>query len=120
MSATIQPMLVTPDVVRLQSFYAQLLGAEQTTRVPDEGPVFFVALRVGDSELGLVADEKAPLDTPQRSLLSVLVPDVDALLDHVEGLGGTVLGPPNDMPWGQRVAHVRDPDGNKVNLVQPI
>jgi predicted enzyme related to lactoylglutathione lyase len=24
------------------------------------------------------------------------------------------------MPWGQRVAHVQDPDGNSVNLVQPI
>jgi predicted enzyme related to lactoylglutathione lyase len=31
-----------------------------------------------------------------------------------------VLGPPNDMPWGQRVAHVHDPDGNMVNLVQQV
>jgi hypothetical protein len=26
----------------------------------------------------------------------------------VEVLGGRVLGPPNDMPWGQRVAHTED------------
>ncbi|MFI8931063.1 VOC family protein [Streptomyces sp. NPDC053474] len=120
MPATIQPMLITPDVIRLQSFYAQLLGAEQTTRVPEEGPVFFVGLRVRESELGIVADEKAPLDAPQRSLLSVTVDDVDALLGPVEDLGGRVLGPPNDMPWGQRVAHIKDPDGNAVNLVQPL
>ena len=30
-----------------------------------------------------------------------------------------MLGPPNDMPWGQRVAHIQDPDGNTVNLTDP-
>ncbi|WP_436693071.1 VOC family protein [Geodermatophilus sp. CPCC 205506] len=35
---------------------------------------------------------------------------------RVPELGGTASGPANDMPWGQRVAHVRDPDGNAVNL----
>jgi hypothetical protein len=24
------------------------------------------------------------------------------------------------MPWGQRVAHIQDPDGNTVNLTEPI
>jgi predicted enzyme related to lactoylglutathione lyase len=38
----------------------------------------------------------------------------------VTQLGGRVRGLPNDMPWGQRVAHAQDPDGNSVNLVQPI
>jgi predicted enzyme related to lactoylglutathione lyase len=31
-----------------------------------------------------------------------------------------VLGPLNDMPWGQRVAHIQDPDGNTINLTEPI
>jgi predicted enzyme related to lactoylglutathione lyase len=48
------------------------------------------------------------------------VPDVDAVLDQVEPAGGAVLGPPNDMPWGQRVAHILDPDGNAVNLTSAI
>jgi predicted enzyme related to lactoylglutathione lyase len=38
----------------------------------------------------------------------------------VAALGGRVLGEANDMPWGQRVAHIQDPDGNTVNLTQPI
>jgi predicted enzyme related to lactoylglutathione lyase len=45
---------------------------------------------------------------------------VESLLEHVEVLGGRVLGPPNDMPWGQRVAHILDPDGNTVNLTEPL
>ena len=53
-------------------------------------------------------------------LLSIEVPDVDALLPRVEGLGGEAPGPANDMPWGQRVAHIKDPDGNVVNLTQQL
>jgi predicted enzyme related to lactoylglutathione lyase len=53
-------------------------------------------------------------------LLSIEVPDVDAALLRVAELGGAASGLPNDMPWGQRVAHVRDPDGNAVNLTSPL
>lgn len=120
MPATIQPMLITPDLDRLVAFYTGLLGAEETERVPDEGPVFFLNLRVKESDLGIVADKNVEQGTPQRSLLSVTVDDVDELLARVEALGGTVRGPANDMPWGQRVAHIQDPDGNAVNLAQSI
>ena len=34
-----------------------------------------------------------------RIILSLEVPDVDAVLTDVERLGGTVTGGPNDMPW---------------------
>ncbi len=117
MPTTIQPILITADVERLLAFYRDLLGAHETRRVPDDGPVFFVGLRVDDAELGVVAEKAAdPTTAAPRVLLSIDVPDVDGLLDRVTELGGTVLGPPNDMPWGQRVAHIKDPDGNVVNL----
>ncbi|MGY5126639.1 VOC family protein [Streptomyces nigrescens] len=118
--AAVQPMIVTPDLDRLQAFYGELVGAEEFTRVPEEGPVFFVGLRIGGSELGIVVDRNVETGTPTRILLSIAVKDVDALLDRVGPLGGTVLGPANDMPWGQRVAHIQDPDGNAVNLTQPV
>ncbi len=117
---TVRAILVTPRLDRLLAFYADLLGAREAERVPAEGAPFYVGLRLGDSDLGLVADEGVDLDAPQRMLLSVEVPDVDALLDRVADLGGTVLGPPTDMPWGERVLHVRDPDGNAVNLTQHL
>ncbi|WP_435603310.1 VOC family protein [Streptomyces sp. bgisy130] len=118
--AAVQPIIVTPDLDRLQGFYRELVGAEEFTRVPEEGPVFFVGLRVGGSELGIVADRNVETGTPTRILLSIAVQDVDALLDRVGPLGGTVRGPATDMPWGQRVAHIQDPDGNAVNLTQPL
>jgi predicted enzyme related to lactoylglutathione lyase len=125
MPATVQPVIVTPSMPLLLAFYKALLGAVEISRVPEEGPAFYVGLRIGDAELGVVADGDAVIDTPQRILLNVNVADlqvgdVESLLEHVEPLGGRVLGPPNDMPWGQRVAHIQDPDGNTVNLTEPI
>jgi predicted enzyme related to lactoylglutathione lyase len=120
MSSTIQPVISTPDLDRLLEFYKALLGAEETSRAPEEGPGFYVGLRAGNSDLGLVSDTDADTSAPQRFLLSVEVADVDGLLKRVEAIGGHVLGPPSNMPWGQRVAHIKDPDGNAVNLAQPL
>jgi predicted enzyme related to lactoylglutathione lyase len=120
MTAAVQPVIMTADLNRLLAFYTELLGATQTSRVPDEGPAFYVGLGVGNSELGLVADAEGAAGAVGRILLSVAVPDVDSLLERVTALGGSVRGQPNNMPWGQRVAHIADPDGNAVNLTQPI
>lgn len=125
MPATLQPVIVTPSMPLLLAFYKALLGAEEISRMPEEGPAFYAGLRIGHAELGVVADEDAYADSPQRILLNVNVADlqvgdVQGLLEHVEALGGRVLGPPSDMPWGQRVAHIQDPDGNTVNLTEPI
>jgi len=125
MPPTVQPVLVTPSLPLLLAFYKALLGAVEISRVPEDGPAFYVGLQIGNAELGVVADGDALINAPQRILLNVNVGDldvgdVDGLLEHVEALGGRVLGPPNDMPWGQRVAHIQDPDGNTINLAQPI
>ena len=93
-----------------------MLGATQALRVLDEGPEFYVELRIGETALGLVQEVETQIGAPVRIILSADVPDVDALLPTVESAGGAVPGQPTDMPWGQRVAHVLDPDGNMLNL----
>ncbi|SFR30015.1 hypothetical protein SAMN04488564_1264 [Lentzea waywayandensis] len=115
----IQPIILTPHLERVQAFYEQVLGATEVFRQPPEGEVFYKTLKIGDSELGLVAAD-ADVSAAPRILLSFGVDDVDALLPLVEAAGGRVQGPSNDMPWGQRVAHVFDPDGNPVNLTQEL
>lgn len=114
---TVSPVVVTGDLPRLQAFYVGLTGATVTATFPPEGPVFYVGLSIG---LGLVSDGAAGTGPGGRVLLDVGVPSVDDALALVEELGGTVKGPANDMPWGQRVAHVTDPDGNDVNLTQEL
>jgi predicted enzyme related to lactoylglutathione lyase len=116
--ANVQPILLTTDLERLQRFYTELFGATEAARVPDVGPTLYVGLHIGDTVLGLVSSKEAEEGTGQRIFLSVDVENVDSLLEDVESAGGTLLAPPRDMPWGQRVAHTRDPDGNAVNLTQ--
>jgi predicted enzyme related to lactoylglutathione lyase len=117
---TIRPVVVSHDLERLLAFYTGLLGAREVMRFPDDGPVFYVGLALGDSELGISSDTGVQPGSPGRMLLSIEVPDVDALLPRVESLGGTATSGANDMPWGQRVAHIKDPDGNVVNLTQTL
>ncbi|WP_338703326.1 VOC family protein [Streptomyces sp. Q6] len=118
--STIQPVILTADQDALVGFYTKLLGAEQVFRVPEEGPAFYLGLRVGDTDLGLVTKADPGTGAAPRILLSISVDDVDETLGRVEALGGSVRSDPQDMPWGQRVAHISDPDGNPVNLTQPI
>jgi predicted enzyme related to lactoylglutathione lyase len=120
MASTVTTIIVTPNLESLRTFYSTLLGAPETGRFPEDGPTFFVQLRLGDSDLMLVSEASVTAGDPGRRALSIEVPDVDALLARVTELGGEVTGPPNDMPWGQRVAHIADPDGNLVNLTRPV
>jgi lactoylglutathione lyase len=110
-------MLSAEDFAASVRFYAALGGIE-AYRFPDEDPAF-VTLRFGDSELGIGAMRGAPIHgraqrpaTGHRIELCLYVDDVDA----AAALAATVVTPPQDMPWGERIAYVEDPDGNLVML----
>ena len=118
---TILPMILTADPESLRDFYVGALGAqvvERTAPEDDGDPPFFLALRIGDSPLGLIREAEPPAGN--RTLLGIDVEDVDALLESVRSHGGAVTGGPTDMAWGMRVAHVTDPDGNPINLQCPV
>jgi lactoylglutathione lyase len=51
-----------------------------------------------------------------RFELFVYVDDLDPQLAALEREGGRVLREPEQMPWGERLAYVADPDGNPVAL----
>lgn len=120
MPDTVRPIVVTADIGRLERFYTGVLGAEVFERYPDSGPPFYLGLRVGDAALGLSSDSDVAPGAAGRILLSIEVPDVDTALARVTELGGEAPSGAHDMPWGQRVAHVTDPDGNAVNLTQQL
>ncbi|WP_228773822.1 MULTISPECIES: hypothetical protein [unclassified Streptomyces] len=62
--STVQSVLLTADQKALADSYTQLCDAEEIFRVPEEGPVFYLGLRIGDTDLGLVA--KADAEPRQR------------------------------------------------------
>lgn len=116
----IQPILCTADIGRLRSFYVELFGAEEEMRVPGEKGPFFLELRLGRARLGPVDHQAGAEAEPGRVTVAVFVDSVDDLVPQVAPAGGKVLGPARDMPWGHRVAHITDPDGNMLNLTQRL
>lgn len=117
---SIQPILCTEDIGRLSSFYAEVFGAEEEMRVPGTKGPFFVTLRFGGAGLDLVDNKRGAKAAPGRVAVAVFVKNVDDLLPRVKPAGGKVRGPAKDMPWGHRVAHITDPDGNPINLTQRL
>lgn len=116
----IQPILPTQDIGRMSSFYTELFGAEEDLRVPGRKGPFFVTLRFGGASLTLVDQKKGADAAPGGVAVAVFVENVDELLPRVEPAGGKVHGKAKNMPWGHRVAHIGDPDGNTINLTQTL
>ncbi|NUR84709.1 MAG: glyoxalase/bleomycin resistance/extradiol dioxygenase family protein [Nonomuraea sp.] len=67
----------------------------------------------------VVGTADLPAGGQDTVMLVMRVDDVDAEADRVAGLGATVVAPPQDRPeWGPglRTAHLRDPEGNLIEL----
>ncbi len=113
------------SVAHALTFYGEVLGFKELYRQPPEGEPGYVGMSLGDSRIGLVNAEwprdqlGVELGTGPRFELFVYVKDVDAAVELVRAAGGPVRREPQDMPWGERIAYVEDPDGNPVSLARP-
>lgn len=106
------PIITAQDLPATLRFY-EALGFSLTYQFPTEGEPRFVTVERGDSSIGIGVDDGGEED---RVSYWVYVEDVDATLTLLLGAGATVVAEPDDQPWGERVARVRDPDGNLVHL----
>ena len=117
------PVIFAERVSATARFYEEL-GFERHFKLPAEGEPGYVGLRRGSYELAVVSAEwpeqqyGASVAPGVRFELFVYVDAVDELVESVRARGTQVLCEPADMPWGERVAYVADPDGNPVALAQ--
>jgi lactoylglutathione lyase len=108
------PILTTPDLPRSLRFYRDLLGATVDYRFPPEGEPVYAGLRLGRSQLGL-GQQDTPGDLANdRVTLWIYTDDCDASVGRLRAGGVEVLQEPADQPWGERMATVTDPDGNRI------
>jgi lactoylglutathione lyase len=117
------PILTTPDLPRSLGFYRDLLGFEVTYRFPADGDPVYVGLRLAGSELGIGADpdfrpgaDRVPAAAPPFDLC-VYARDCDAAVAHLRAAGVPVLAEPAAQAWGERMARVADPDGNRLVIL---
>lgn len=109
------PILSTPDMGPALRFYRDLLGFELMYQFPPEGEAGYVGLQLGPSHLGIGLDTDAS-QTTARFALWLYADDCDAAVERLRAQGVTVVEEPADQPWGERMAVVLDPDGNRVNI----
>ena len=114
------PIVYVSDVRRSVAFYEQF-GFAVRYQHPSEGEPGYVKLARGVAEVGIV-HERSPIDLigagkgrELRFELFVYVDDVDAVVGSLPA-DVTVLRDADDMPWGERIAYIADPDGNPVVL----
>jgi len=116
------PVIYAKEVDRVAAFYVGL-GFEEHFRLPDEtGNVGFIALHRDSAELGVTSEASPrmlagvePGPGPRHEFF-VYVDDVDVTFTQLRDAGSVTLREPADMPWGERLAFVRDPEGNVVTL----
>ena len=120
------PVVYASDVEAVASFWG-LLGFRRHVQLPPEGEPGYVGLtREGGGELA-VTDEQWAFDryrlspgSGPRFEMYVYVDDLEAMLARLIKANVMVLCEAQDMPWGERIAAVADPDGNPVALCQTM
>jgi lactoylglutathione lyase len=119
------PVIYARDVDAVAAFYVRLGFEEQVRLAQEDGTAGFVGLRREHAELGVTTEDAPrvlagvePGPGPRHELF-VYVEDVDATVAALRDAGARVVREPVDMPWGERVGFVADPEGNLVSLAAP-
>jgi lactoylglutathione lyase len=119
MFKAIFPIVTTTDLGAALGFYRDLLGATVSYEFPGpDGEPAYVGLELGTAHLGIGRDPAASAGPSERFSLWVYADDCDAAVERLRSAGVTIVDEPADQPWGERVARVRDPDGNLVLIGQ--
>jgi len=97
------------DLAAAKAVFTAGLGVEPSTDSP-----YYVGYEVGDQEIGL-DPSAAPGSGP---LVYWKVADIEQSLKALVGAGATTAQEPTQVGPERRIAHVTDPAGNTVSLVQ--
>jgi uncharacterized glyoxalase superfamily protein PhnB len=108
---TVQPYLHLRDAHKLVPFVEAAFGAEAmgVAKSP-QGAVLHGTIRIGNATLEF--DEAHGEFQPKPCHLHVYVPDADAVYAQALRAGATSVETPQDKPYGDRSAGVKDPFGN--------
>ncbi|PYI52503.1 VOC family protein [Paenibacillus flagellatus] len=108
---TVTPYLHAKGAERLIAFMRQAFDAIETERnAGDAGEIRHATLRIGDSMIEVSEGNEAY--PPMPCGLHVYVADTDACYRKALDAGATSLYEPQEMPYGERSAGVKDMCGN--------
>ena len=117
--------ILTPNLARLRAFYTERLGLPVVGGFADYDIIFIVAgnTTIELEEQGPEERRGGPGNGSGWHHLALEVEDVDAAYAELLEQGIPFDGPPQDFPPeapSLRIAFFADPDGNTLELVQPL
>ena len=119
----VSPSFTANDLQRSIAFYRDVLGFVVGDEWRGENGVLngcemhagSVVFMLNQDDFAKGRDRKKGLGT---SLHVSTAQDVDRLASEIKARGGTLDQEPADMPWGERVFRITDPDGFKLTIAQ--
>lgn len=107
------PIVTTADMTRALRFYRDILEGTVTHEIPDaDGNPVYVGIDFGLSHMGLGQKVEAGAAGPIS--LWIQAADCDAAVERLRQNDIKIVDGPRNMPSGERVARVLDPDGNEI------
>lgn len=97
------------DIAATKLFYERAFGWSLT----EFGPTY-AATTTGDTDIGLDGDSAEATKMP---LAVIEVEDLEATLEAVRNVGGTIVRPIFAFPGGRRF-HFKDPSGNELAVAK--
>jgi uncharacterized glyoxalase superfamily protein PhnB len=118
------PFLTVRDGARALAFYEAAFGfARRDVFTGDDGVVMHGEVTWHDASVMFAPEDpsspsRAPVSSGVASPVALYVycDDVDALFDRATAAGAEARMPPADMPWGDRMCSLGDPDGHTWNF----
>ncbi|HET8713170.1 MAG TPA: VOC family protein [Gemmatimonadales bacterium] len=118
----VSPSFTATDLQRSIAFYRDVLGFVVGDEWRENGVLQGCEMRAGAVLFMLMQDDFAKGRDRQKGIGTRLhvstAQDIDRLAAEIKARGGTLDQEPADMPWGQRVFMITDPDGFKLTIAQ--
>lgn len=121
-------ILYVPDVAAALGFWERAFDLRRRS-LSEDGR--YGELDTGDTALGFAAyalaklhltngvRPHAPNGTPAPVQIAFITDDVAAVYGRAVAAGAIVVSPPEQQPWGQTVAWLRDPSGVLIEIGTP-
>ena len=108
--------LVTTNQDAGFAFYEQLFGWNKTSAVEMNGAATYQMFGRGDVPIGGMYEIQPGTQPPPNWLPYIRVANADRAAAQAKELGGTIVREPMDVPGGDRIAIILDPQGATIAL----
>lgn len=110
--------LSVKDLKAVAAFYENIVGVapvKKTSRYISYGSLSLVDADYAEK---LSSGFRSHVITPGRNCVEIHVSDLDGIFGRVRESGAHIANNITTMPWGERVFHCVDPEGNLVEIVE--